>query len=106
MIFQQTGIFQHIDLNIAIRSKADARTGGIQAVRRNRPVAQIALRSWTRADGRTTQESRFFIRDVDGVDRSEALVEDAFVMEQFNWTASILRNAGFDFSGLLGHVHM
>src|ERR1700730_11482789 len=46
------------------------------------------------------------LRDMNGVDRSESLAQNIYLVKQLDWCSPIFSQALLDFRGLLGHMHM
>src|SRR5690348_5876456 len=104
MIFETARILQQIDFDIAVGSERDGNAVAEQAVGWNNPVAQIAFGGWAGTDGcfRISERSNFASIDVDGMDGSEARIEQAVSGEQLDRPATVFGEAGFHFGGLLG----
>jgi len=113
MILQLARVLQQVDLHVvdlhvAVGPERPARAGYEQAIGGADSIPEVSFRAWTGANHRRrgAKLPDLLLTDVNGVHRSEAIVQHTVFVEQRHGAHSVLGQAGFDFVGLLRDMHV
>src|SRR5439155_120239 len=108
VVLEQAGIFEQVDLHVAVRPKADAGARSKKRVSRHRAVAEVPFRRWTRTHigFRAAEITDLLACNVNGVNRGEVSAQKPTPLEQFHGPGAMFRDAGLHLSRLLGDMHV
>ena len=108
VVIQLTGIFQRIDLCLAIGAQRMAHTQLHQRIHRNDAIAEIAFCRRTGADdGMRLRKCGYLMRiEMNRMHRYEIPPQQAFSCEQLYWRAPILLLARCVLGDLFCYMHM